>query len=116
MLDPSEVLAARVLIVDDQQANVLLVERILRGAGYTSVTSTRDPDLVTELHRKNQYDLILLDLVMPVLDGFQVLESLKAVEEGGYLSVLVMTAHAGHKQRALRNGAKDFISKPLNAV
>jgi len=116
LLDPSEVLAARVLIVDDQQANVLLVERILRGAGYTSVTSTRDPDIVTELHRKNQYDLILLDLVMPVLDGFQVLESLKRVEKGGYLSVLVMTAHAGHKQRALRNGAKDFISKPFNTV
>jgi CheY-like chemotaxis protein len=116
MLDPSAVLAGRVLVVDDQQAHVLLLERILRGAGYTSVASTRDPDLVTDLHRKNQYDLILLDLVMPVLDGFQVLESLKQVEKGGYLSVLVMTAHAGHKQRALRAGAKDFISKPFNAV
>jgi CheY-like chemotaxis protein len=114
--DPSEVLAARVLIVDDQQSSVLLLERMLREAGYTSVASTRDPDLVTELHRKNQYDLILLDLVMPVLDGFQVLESLKTVEKGSYLSVLVMTAHPGHKQRALQAGAKDFITKPFNAV
>jgi CheY-like chemotaxis protein len=116
MLDPSDVLAARVLVVDDQQANVLLLERMLRGAGYTSVTSTRDPDRVTELHRKNQYDLILLDLLMPVLDGFQVLESLKQVEKGGYLSVLVMTAQPGHKERALAAGAKDFISKPFNTV
>ena len=116
MLEPSEVMAGRVLIVDDHAANVSLVERMLRGAGYTSVASTLDPDLVTELHRKHQYDLILLDLVMPVLDGFQVLESLKTVEKGGYLSVLVMTAHPGHKQRAMQAGAKDFIAKPFNAV
>jgi CheY-like chemotaxis protein len=116
MLDSSAVLAARVLIVDDQKASVTLLERMLRGAGYTSVASTQDPDIVTELHRKNQYDLILLDLVMPVLDGFQVLESLKGVERGSYLSVLVMTAHPGHKQRAMQAGAKDFISKPFNVV
>lgn len=116
MVSSTEVLAARVLIVDDQKASVLLLERMLRGAGYTSVASTLDPDLVTELHRKNQYDLILLDLVMPVVDGFQVLESLKAVEKGSYLSVLVMTAHPGHKERAMQAGAKDFISKPFNVV
>ena len=116
MLDPSDVLAGKVLIVDDQQASVRLLERMLRGAGYTSVTSTRDPHEVCELHRKNRYDLILLDLQMPGLDGFQVLEGLKEVEKDGYLSVLVMTAHPGHKQRALQAGAKDFISKPFNVV
>jgi CheY-like chemotaxis protein len=116
MISSTDVLGARVLIVDDQKASVLLLERMLRGAGYTSVTSTLDPDLVTELHRKNQYDLILLDLVMPVVDGFQVLESLKGVEKGRYLSVLVMTAHPGHKERAMQAGAKDFISKPFNVV
>jgi len=116
MITSTDVFAARVLIVDDQQASVRLLERMLRGAGYTSVTSTLYPDLVTQLHRKHQYDLILLDLVMPVLDGFQVLESLKEVEKGGYLSVLVMTAHPGHKQRAMQAGAKDFISKPFNVV
>ena len=116
MLDSSEILRAKVLIVDDQQANVRLLERMLGGAGYSSLSSTVDPREVAELHRKNRYDLILLDLQMPGLDGFQVLEALKEVEKGAYLSVLVMTAHPGHKRRALQAGAKDFVSKPFNGV
>ena len=116
MIDPSDVLRGRVLIVDDQQASVRLLERMLRNAGYASVASTLDPHQVCELHRRNRYDLILLDLQMPGMDGFRVLEGLKGVEKDGYLSVLVMTAHPGHKQRALQAGAKDFISKPFNAV
>lgn len=116
MFDPPNVLTGKVLIVDDQQASVRLLERMLRGAGYASVASTLDPHQVCELHRRNRYDLILLDLQMPGLDGFQVLEGLKQVEKDGYLSVLVMTAHPGHKRRALEAGAKDFISKPFNAV
>ena len=116
MLDSPDVLTGKVLIVDDQQASVRLLERMLRGAGYTSVASTLEPHLVSQLHRKNRYDLILLDLQMPGMDGFQVLEGLKEVEEDGYLSVLVMTAHPGHKRRALQAGARDFISKPFNAV
>lgn len=116
MLDASDVLAGKVLVVDDQQGSVRLLERILRGAGYGSVASTSDPRQVVELQVKNRYDLILLDLQMPGHDGFRVLESLKEVEEEGYLSVLVMTAHPGNKQRAMDAGAKDFISKPFNAV
>jgi CheY-like chemotaxis protein len=116
MVNSSDVLRGKVLIVDDQQASVRLLERMLRGAGYASVASTLEPREVGELHRKNRYDLILLDLQMPGMDGFRVLESLKQVEKDGYLSVLVMTAHHGHKQRALQAGAKDFISKPFNAV
>ena len=116
MIDPSDVLGGKVLIADDQQSSVLLLERMLRGAGYTSVASTLDPHEVSELHRRNHYDLILLDLQMPGMDGFRVLESLKEVEKDDYLSVLVMTAHPGHKQRAIQAGAKDFISKPFNAV
>ena len=116
MVDASDVLGGKVLIVDDQQANVRLLERMLRGAGYGSVASTTDPRLVCELHGKNRYDLILLDLQMPGLDGFRVLEGLKEVEKDGYLSVLVMTAHPGNKRRAMEGGAKDFISKPFNAI
>src|ERR1700675_2311064 len=101
MVDASDVLSAKVLIVDDQQANVRLLEKMLRGAGYGSVASTTDPRLVCELHGKNRYDLILLDLQMPGLDGFRVLEGLKEVEKDGYLSVLVMTAHPGNKRRAM---------------
>ena len=110
----AEILGARVLIVDDLGANVRLLERMLAGAGYTSVASTTDPRAVCELHRQHRYDLILLDLQMPGMDGFQVMEGLKEIERDGYLPVLVITADPGQKLRALQAGAKDFISKPLD--
>jgi PAS domain S-box-containing protein len=112
----SEILAAAILIVDDQEANVLLLERMLHDAGYTHVSSTQDPQAVCALHRKNRYDLILLDLQMPVMDGFQVMAALKTNDTDGYLSVLVITAQPGHKMRALQAGAKDFVSKPFDLV
>src|ERR1017187_8048832 len=105
MTSPSDILHAKVLVVDDQETNVLLLERMLRDAGYVSIESTTDPREVCELHRKNRYDLILLDLRMPGMDGFQVMESLKEIETGGYLPVLVITAQPAHKLRALRAGA-----------
>jgi PAS domain S-box-containing protein len=109
-----EILEASILIVDDQQANVVLLEQMLRGAGYLSVASTRDPLEVWALHRKHRYSLILLDLQMPGMDGFQVMEGLKEIETGGYLPVLVITAQPDHKLRALKAGARDFISKPFD--
>jgi CheY-like chemotaxis protein len=115
-VDPSEVLRGRVLIVDDQPANVRLLERMLRGAGYAAVDSTLNPHEVCDLHRQNRYDLILLDLQMPGLDGFRVLEALKLVEQESDVPVLVMTSHPGNEERALQAGAKDFISKPFNVV
>src|SRR5450830_2031716 len=114
MISSSDILHGKVLIVDDQEANVILLERMLRGAGYVSITSTMNPAEVCELHLKNRYDLILLDLQMHGMDGFQVMESLKEIETGGYLPVLVITAQPDHKQRALKAGAKDFISKPFH--
>src|SRR6202521_6174039 len=114
MISSSDILHSKVLIVDDQKANVLLLERMLRGAGYVSITSTMDPGEVCRLHRKNRYDLILLDLVMPGTDGFQVMEGLKEIEIEGYLPVLAVTAHPDHKLRALQCGAKDFICKPFD--
>lgn len=113
MIGPSDILHGNVLIVDDQAVNVLLLERMLRGAGYSCITSTTDPAEVSRLHLKNRYDLILLDLQMPGMDGFQVMEGLKEIEPGSYLPVLVVTAQPGHKLRALQAGAKDFISKPF---
>ena len=113
MISSADILHGKVLIVDDQEVNVLLLERILRGAGYVSITSTMDPGEVCELHLKNHYDLILLDLQMPAMDGFQVMEGLKKIEPDGYLPVLVITAQPGHKLRAFQAGAKDFISKPF---
>ena len=114
MISSPEIFRGKVLIVDDQKVNVLLLEQLLRGAGYVSVTSTMDPGEVCQLHRKNLYDLILLDLVMPGTDGFQVMEGLKEIEIEGYLPVLAVTAHPAHKLRALQWGAKDFISKPFD--
>jgi PAS domain S-box-containing protein len=116
MIAASEILNASVLIVDDQESNVLLLEDILKEAGYTRVTSTMDPYAVAALHRKHRYDLILLDLQMPGMDGFQVMEGLKAIETDSYLPVLVITAQPGHKLRALKAGAKDFISKPFDVI
>ena len=92
---------------------MLLLEGMLRGAGYERVESTGDSHEVCDLHRKNRYDLILLDLQMPGMDGFQVMEGLKEIEGDGYLPVLVITAQPDHKLRALKAGAKDFVSKPF---
>jgi adenylate cyclase len=114
MVNSSDILTARILIVDDKEVNVLLLERMLRGAGYVSIESTTDPNQVCDLHRKNRYDLFLLDLQMPGMDGFQVMENLKEIETGGYLPVLVITAQPDHKLRALKAGAKDFVSKPFD--
>ena len=116
MISSSEILNARVLIVDDLEANVRLLERMLQSAGYASIASTMDPREVCELHRNNRYDLILLDLLMPGMDGFQVMEGLKEIEPDGYFPVLVITAQPAHKLRALEAGAKDFISKPFDLL
>ena len=114
MIGPADILLGKILIVDDQEANVALLEQMLLGAGYGRVSSTMDPTQVCELHLIHHYDLILLDLQMPGMDGFQVMENLKEIETGGYLPVLVITAQPSHKLRALKAGAKDFISKPLD--
>ena len=115
-IDDREILDARILIVDDQEPNVSLLTQLLTEAGYTRVASTMNPLEVCALHRKNRYDLILLDLQMPGLDGFQVMEGLKTNTADDYLPVIVLTAQPGHKVRALKAGAKDFISKPFDLV
>jgi CheY-like chemotaxis protein len=95
---------------------VLLLEQLLGEAGYHSVASTMNPRDVCALHRKHCYDLILLDLQMPGMDGFQVMEALKTNAAEAYLPVLVITAQPGHKLRALQAGARDFISKPFDLL
>ena len=116
MLEEAELLNASILIVDDQQSNVLLLETMLRNAGYLQLTTTMDPHAVCALHQAQQFDLILLDLQMPEMDGFQVMERLKEIETNSYLPVLVITAQPGHKLRALQAGAKDFVSKPFDLI
>ena len=114
MISEANLLAANILIVDDEAASVRLLERMLKGAGYTHVSTAFDPLTVCELHRAHRYDLILLDLMMPVMDGFAVMEGLKLLEVDSYLSVLAVTASTGHRLRALKAGARDFVSKPFD--
>jgi PAS domain S-box-containing protein len=116
MSEAVNVLGASILIVDDQEANVTLLELLLSEAGYTNVRVTMDPTQVCALHRKHKFDLILLDLQLPGMDGFQVMEALKTNKDDPYLSVIVITAQPGHKMQALQAGAKDFISKPFDLL
>ena len=116
MISQAAIQNARILIVDDQLANVKLLEFMLRGAGFRAVASTLDSRQVIAMHRAEHYDLILLDLNMPHVNGFQLLEQLKEIEPEGYVPVLVVTAEPGHKLRALEAGAKDFVGKPFDHV
>jgi DNA-binding response OmpR family regulator len=115
-LPENDILEASILIVDDQDSNIGLLKQILSEGCYSRVSSTSNGQEVCELHRKNGYDLILLDLVMPTMDGFQVMADLKTNTADAYLPVLVLTAHPDHKLRALQAGAKDFISKPFDII
>jgi PAS domain S-box-containing protein len=113
VISEKDILNASILIVDDQETNVILLEELLREADYQRISSTMDPTSVSELHSANGYDLILLDLLMPGMDGFEVMESIRSNEDD-YLPVIVITAQPDHKLRALQAGAKDFISKPFD--
>ena len=116
MISQTDILNASILIVDDQESNVALLEGLLGDAHYTHVTSTTNPREVCALHREHAYDLILLDLQMPQMGGFEVIEALKTSDADAYLPVLVLTAQPGHKLRALQAGVRDFISKPFDLV
>ena len=116
MIQEFDIFSAKILIVDDQPVNVALLEQLLAETGYKQVSSTMAPQTVCALHEANSYDLILLDLKMPVMDGFTVMEGLKKNPQDTYLPVIVLTAEPGHKLRALQAGAKDFISKPFDLV
>ena len=120
----SDIFNAKILIVDDRKDNIAVIHGMLSGAGYTTLESTMNPVVVCDLHRAKRYDLILLDLMMPVMDGFQVMEGLRRVEAEAGLSaahserlpVLVITAQLEHKERALQAGAKGFITKPFDRL
>ena len=107
---------ASILIVDDNPANVQLLDMLLKVAGYVNVRSTTDPRDVAGLFDEHKFDLLLLDIRMPHMDGHQVMEQLHQRIEGDYLPVLVLTAQTDQETRlrALQNGAKDFVSKPFN--
>jgi CheY-like chemotaxis protein len=106
-----------ILIVDDEEANVLVLDRLLRRSGYQNLVSTPDARKALDLFLTEQPDLVLLDLAMPHLDGFQVMQQLQArMQPGGYLPILVLTADVTPEamKRALAMGARDFITKPFD--
>jgi diguanylate cyclase (GGDEF)-like protein len=113
MVNPQEIFAAKILIVDDQLPNVVLLEQLLLGAGYVALQSTIRSDTVCALHRQHGFDLIILDLEMPGMNGFQVMDGLQELNRNSYLPVLVITADQAQLLPALKRGAKDFISKPF---
>lgn len=113
MISAGEIFNAKILIVDDQNANVKLLEIMLQEAGYLNVSTTTDPLKVSKLHDENNYDLILLDLEMPGMNGFEVMANLKEINKNNPVPILVITAHQAQSVPALNAGAKDFISKPF---
>jgi PAS domain S-box-containing protein len=107
---------ASILIVDDQEVDARLVEDMLRGSGYSAVMTTSDPRAAIELHRKHAFDLVILDVLMPGMDGFGVLARLHAVDAEVCVPVIMVTADPEFMKRALEAGAHDFIGKPVRLV
>jgi CheY-like chemotaxis protein len=108
-----ETAGPRILIVDDQKSNVRLLEQTLRRAGYAEVMSTLEPREVAALHAQHRYDLILLDLQMPEMDGFAVMAQLQELPEGHHPAILVLSADATAKDAALEQGGDSFLGKPF---
>lgn len=117
MVDDNKIKDAKILVVDDQPANVTLIEKMLEIDGYINVISTTDPTQVESLYIEQNSDLILLDLNMPVMDGYQVLEKISEVDPD-YSPVIVLTAQSDRDSRikALNLGARDFLAKPFDRV
>ena len=116
MITLQEIRRAKILVVDDEPVNLQLLEFLLKTTGYENVSSTLDPRQVVALHLKHRFDLIILDLHMPGMDGFDVMEALKPLESDSWLPVLVVTAEPDKKLAALEAGARDFIGKPFDTV
>lgn len=118
-MNPDIIRQSKILIIDDAEANLRLLETLLAKEGFNQVISTTDPTKTLDLITAFNPDLIMLDLMMPVLDGFSVLEQLsKFISNDNYLPVLALTADATiqAKRKALALGAKDFLTKPFDAI
>ena len=118
-MNETDILNAKILIIDDAEANLKLLEDLLTREGFHQIISTTDSTRALDLFIAFQPDLILLDLMMPELDGYAVLEILsRHIPKDEYLPVLVLTADATivAKRKALALGAKDFLTKPFDTI
>ena len=118
MISQQQCQNARILIVDDQMTNLMLLESILQNAGYKNIHTTQDPTQVVNLYKELSPDLICLDIRMPQLNGFQVMGQLKIIQKEGFLPILVLTSEEDRETRlrALESGAKDFLNKPFDKI
>ncbi|MBC8284660.1 MAG: response regulator [Nitrospinae bacterium] len=118
MVTGKDLLDSKILIVDDSKENVRLLESLLKSVGYHNIEKTTDPREVVDLYKNSKSDLVLLDLNMPHLDGFQVMEQLLAIEKDSYASIMILTAQSDQASRikALEAGAQDFLSKPFDLI
>ena len=116
MINQTDLHGAKILIVDDDEDVVRILQCLLAAVGYVAVTSTTNGCDVCALHQIHHYDLIVLDMNMPGMNGFEVIERLKQIEGDEYLPVLVVTAEADYKLRALEAGARDFLCKPFDRL
>ncbi|AKL96291.1 response regulator RpfG [Clostridium aceticum] len=116
MINKEKFLNAKVLIVDDMRTNIMLMEKILRKEGYKNIYTTTDPKEAVVMYPVLEPDIVLLDLNMPFMDGFKVMEKLKRIDRRSYLPILVLTASDDmeNRNRALEEGARDFLGKPFN--
>ena len=113
-----DVLDSKILIVDDQESNVRLLEYLLLRNGYRSVRGTTDPRAVVQIYQEFCPDLVLLDLIMPHMDGIEIMEQLQKVERETYPSIVIISASESDEAniRSLALGAIDFLAKPFNRV
>src|SRR3984957_18074293 len=119
MLTAAEITQGRILVVDDTESHVILLRKVLKSAGYLTVATTTNPEEAVDLYKEFQPDLIVLDLHMRPIDGFQILDQLKKIEpEDSYVPALMMTAlnDPDVLVRALERGARDFLNKPFERV
>ncbi len=113
MIEQQHLLSAKILIVDDVLDNVEMLTALLGFAGFEKVEGTTDPFAVAPRHQANDYDLILLDIQMPGIDGFEVMRRLREIDPEPILPVIALTAHHDYKSRVIEAGARDFIRKPF---
>jgi putative two-component system response regulator len=118
VISEEKILNARILVIDDNVLNVQILKKILTEAGFHQITSTTDSTQALNLFQEVRPDLILLDLNMPKIDGFKVMEMFTAIDPKDYLPVLVLTAEEEetHRTKALQSGAKDFLKKPYDRL
>ena len=118
MITDQQILNAKILIIDDQKLDSVVLEKILKTSGYKNIRCINDSRVACQVYQEYCPDLVLLDLHMPHIDGFEVMGQLNALEVESYLPILVISSETNHdiRLRALQSGAKDFLNKPYESV